>query len=320
MRILKFIADYMSAGVLLFGILGACFPEFFAYFKSATPYLLGFVMFGMGLGLSFHDFFNVLASPKAVIVGILLQFVVMPIIALSLTTFAHIPPEFAVGILLVGCCPGGTASNVLTYLCKGNVALSVSITICTTLLSPIVTPSIFYLLAHNTIEIDFIAIMLDILKMVIAPVFIGVMINGILNAVARRVCKFMPAISSLTIMFIVAIVCSLSADKLSSSSMLLLILVCLHNILGITLTYIIARALRFNRRDSRTLAIEVGTQNSGLGAVLSMQHLTAFAAVVSAIFSVVQNIIGSLFASICNRYQSSDESCHKEHLHLAKER
>ena len=137
----------MAVGVLLAGILGVFYPEIFTTFKAITPYLLGFVMFGMGLGLSFHDFFNVVTNPKTVIFGILMQFVMMPLIAVILTQAIHIQPEFAVGMLLVGCCPGGTASNVLTYLAKGNVALSVSITICTTLLSPIVTPAIFYLIA-----------------------------------------------------------------------------------------------------------------------------------------------------------------------------
>ena len=155
MKILKLITDYMAVGVLAFGILGAIEPQFFTPFKAATPYLLGFVMFGMGLGLSFSDYLHVVTNPKTVLFGIVMQFILMPLIALFLVTAVSIPPEFAVGLLLVGCCPGGTASNVLTYLAKGNVALSVSITICTTLLSPIVTPAIFYLIAHNSIEIDF---------------------------------------------------------------------------------------------------------------------------------------------------------------------
>lgn len=316
MKILKFITDYMAVGVLLAGILGIFCPEFFTNFKAVTPYLLGFVMFGMGLGLSFHDFFNVVTNPKTVVFGIVMQFVMMPLIAVLLTQAVHIPPEFAVGMLLVGCCPGGTASNVLTYLAKGNVALSVSITICTTLLSPIVTPAIFYLVAHNNIEIDFWAIVLDILKMVVAPVFIGVLINALLNTVARKIFVFMPFISSVTIMTIVAIVCALSAEKIGSSSILLFVLVCMHNILGLAVTYVISRLCRFSKQDSRTLAIEVGTQNSGLGIILSLQHLTAFAAVVGAIFSVVQNIIGSVFAGLCKRNIGKDETVQME---IAKE-
>lgn len=316
MKILKFITDYMAVGVLLAGILGIFCPEFFTNFKAVTPYLLGFVMFGMGLGLSFHDFFNVVTNPKTVVFGIVMQFVMMPLIAVLLTQAVHIPPEFAVGMLLVGCCPGGTASNVLTYLAKGNVALSVSITICTTLLSPIVTPAIFYLVAHNSIKIDFWAIVLDILKMVVAPVFIGVLINALLNTVARKIFVFMPFISSVTIMTIVAIVCALSAEKIGSSSILLFVLVCMHNILGLAVTYVISRLCRFSKQDSRTLAIEVGTQNSGLGIILSLQHLTAFAAVVGAIFSVVQNIIGSVFAGLCKRNIGKDETVQME---IAKE-
>lgn len=316
MKILKFITDYMAVGVLLAGILGILCPEVFTTFKAVTPYLLGFVMFGMGLGLSFHDFFNVVTNPKTVVFGIVMQFVMMPLIAVLLTQAVHIPPEFAVGMLLVGCCPGGTASNVLTYLAKGNVALSVSITICTTLLSPIVTPAIFYLVAHNSIEIDFWKIVLDILKMVVAPVFIGVLINALLNTVARKIFVFMPFISSVTIMTIVAIVCALSAEGIGSSSILLFVLVCMHNILGLAVTYVISRLCRFSKQDSRTLAIEVGTQNSGLGIILSLQHLTAFAAVVGAIFSVVQNIIGSVFAGLCKRNIGKDENVQ---MKIAKE-
>lgn len=316
MKILKFITDYMAVGVLLAGILGILCPEVFTTFKAVTPYLLGFVMFGMGLGLSFHDFFNVVTNPKTVVFGIVMQFVMMPLIAVLLTQAVHIPPEFAVGMLLVGCCPGGTASNVLTYLAKGNVALSVSITICTTLLSPIVTPAIFYLVAHNSIEIVFWKIVLDILKMVVAPVFIGVLINALLNTVARKIFVFMPFISSVTIMTIVAIVCALSAEGIGSSSILLFVLVCMHNILGLAVTYVISRLCRFSKQDSRTLAIEVGTQNSGLGIILSLQHLTAFAAVVGAIFSVVQNIIGSVFAGLCKRNIGKDETVQ---MKIAKE-
>lgn len=312
MKILKFITDYMAVGVLLAGILGVFYPEIFTTFKAITPYLLGFVMFGMGLGLSFHDFFNVVTNPKTVIFGILMQFVMMPLIAVILTQAIHIQPEFAVGMLLVGCCPGGTASNVLTYLAKGNVALSVSITICTTLLSPIVTPAIFYLIAHNSIEFKFWAIVLDILKMVVAPVFIGVLINALLNTVAKKIFVFMPFISSVTIMAIVAIVCALSAEKIGSSSILLFVIVCMHNILGIVVTYIISRLCKFNKPDSRTLAIEVGTQNSGLGIILSLQHLTAFAAVVGAIFSVVQNIIGSIFAGLCKHGSTTEDAVQME--------
>ncbi|MGN0902624.1 MAG: bile acid:sodium symporter family protein [Succinivibrio sp.] len=309
MKLLKFITDYMSVGVLLFGLAGAFYPALFVHFKACTPYLLGFVMFGMGLGLTFKDFLNVVTRPKTVLFGIAMQFVMMPLIALVLTVCISIPPEFAVGILLVGCCPGGTASNVLTYLARGNVALSVSITICTTLLSPLVTPAVFYLLAHNTIEINFIAMMLDIIKMVIAPVLFGVLINTMLSAYARKVYAFMPFISSVTIMVIVGIVCALSAEKIGSSSILLLATVCAHNFSGLALTYIISRLLRFSREDSRTLAIEIGTQNSGLGILLAINHLTAFAAVVGAIFSVVQNIIGSVFASYAKkRLSDSSES------------
>ena len=288
MKILKFITDYMAVGVLLAGILGVFYPEIFTTFKAITPYLLGFVMFGMGLGLSFHDFFNVVTNPKTVIFGILMQFVMMPLIAVILTQAIHIQPEFAVGML------------------------SVSITICTTLLSPIVTPAIFYLIAHNSIEINFWAIVLDILKMVVAPVFIGVLINALLNTVAKKIFVFMPFISSVTIMAIVAIVCALSAEKIGSSSILLFVIVCMHNILGIVVTYIISRLCKFNKQDSRTLAIEVGTQNSGLGIILSLQHLTAFAAVVGAIFSVVQNIIGSIFAGLCKHGSTTEYAVQME--------
>lgn len=317
MKILKLITDYMAVGVLAFGILGAIEPQFFTPFKAATPYLLGFVMFGMGLGLSFSDFLHVVTNPKTVLFGIVMQFILMPLIALLLVTAVSIPPEFAVGMLLVGCCPGGTASNILTYLAKGNVALSVSITICTTLLSPIVTPAIFYLIAHNSIEIDFWGIVLDIVKMVVAPVFVGVLINALLNKLAKRIFVFMPFISSVTIMVIVGIVCALSAQKIESSSLLLLFVVCAHNLLGIVITYMISRLFKFNRKDSRTLAIEIGTQNSGLGIILSLNHLTAFAAVVGAIFSVIQNIIGSIFANYSSK--KLVDSVDSEDLVLAKQ-
>lgn len=318
MKILKLVTDYMSVGVFALGVLGFIFPEFFSFFKDATPYLLGFVMFGMGLGLSFGDFFNVLTNPKTVIFGIGMQFIMMPLIAVMLTTFTAMPPEFAVGVLLVGCCPGGTASNVLTYLAKGNVALSVSITICTTLLAPLLTPAIFYLLAHNTIEVDYFSMMMTIVKIVIAPVFIGVLINAFLNAVAKKICIFMPCISSVTIMIIVAIVCSLSASKLDFSCIAILPFIIAHNVLGIVLTYVISRALHFNKKDCRTLAIEIGTQNSGLGTVLAIKYFTAISALVGSIFSIVQNVTGSLFAAYWNKQTHSNEDSKDKKLEVVR--
>ncbi len=298
MKILNLITSYMGVGVVLFGFLGASVPEFFSHLKWATPYLLGFVMFGMGLSLKFQDFYNIFSKPFKVLLGITLQFVLMPILAYVLVKIISLPIEFAIGVILVGCSPGGTASNVLCYLAKGDVALSVSVTVCTTLLSPVITPALFYLLAHNTISFDYLAIMLDIFKMVIAPVFLGVCINAFCAVFAKRLGYFMPSVSSVTIMIIVGIVVSLSSDKLQASSVVLFFIVCVHNLMGIILAYVICRLFKADSITARTLAIETGTQNSGLAAVLAITHFGAGFAVAASIFSIMQNVIGSFFANL----------------------
>lgn len=295
--VIKFCTQNMAIAVILIGIIAIIKPEYFVVFSDKIAYLLGIVMLGMGMSLSIQDFKLVFKQPKNIFIGTMLQFIIMPLIALLLINLFELPPQIAIGVILVGACPGGTASNVITYLARGDVALSVSMTMCNTFLAPIVTPFLIWLLAGAWIEIDFIKMMLDIVKMVIVPLFIGIMLNQFFSKQVQKCNQIMPMISVSVIVILVGTVVSLSADTLLSSGLIIFAVVILHNLAGMSLGYIFAHKLKLGIKKERAMAIEVGMQNSGLAASLAILYFTAVGGIPAAIFSVWHNISGSLFAS-----------------------
>lgn len=297
LKLTQFVSKTFALWVLLFAFLAFVSPEAFLEIRGYIPYLLGIVMFGMGITLTFNDFSEVVKHPKSVIVGVVGQFVIMPAIAFALAKLFVLPTDLAIGVILVGACPGGTSSNVMTYLAKGNTALSVACTTISTLLAPLLTPVIFYVLASQWIDIDASAMFASVLKMVLFPIFLGLVIRALLKKQMAQISQTMPLVSVIAIVLILAAVVAGSKDKIIDSGLLIFGVVVLHNCLGYLVGFIAAKALRLNNYDSKAIAIEVGMQNSGLGAALATAHFNPIAAVPSAVFSFWHNVSGPILAN-----------------------
>jgi BASS family bile acid:Na+ symporter len=263
--------------------------------------LIQLIMFGMGTTLSVGDFARVLAMPWPVLVGIVLQFLVMPVLGWSVAFAFGFEPVIAAGVVLVGACPGGVASNVITYLAGGNVPLSVTMTACSTLLSPLVTPLAMKLLAGQYVAVSFWGMMVDILRMILVPVALGLLVNGLLHGRQTLACV-LPFVSMGGICLIIAIITSLSRDKLLTVAPALILAVAIHNATGYLLGYAGARLAHLSERDARTVAIEVGLQNAGMASGLAITALKSTdAGLAPAIFGPWMNASGSVLASFWRR-------------------
>ncbi|NUG50695.1 bile acid:sodium symporter family protein [Acinetobacter lactucae] len=299
LRFTQFIQKTFALWVIVFAALALWQPEFFVWLKAYIPWILGIIMLGMGMTMTVDDFKGVLQSPKAVLIGVVAQFVVMPGLAYVLCKLFNLPPEIAVGVILVGCCPGGTASNVITYMAKGNVALSVACTSVSTLLAPVLTPAIFYLLASQWLKIDAASMFISILQVVLLPIVIGLILRTWLKRQVESYIQVMPLVSVIAIVAIVAAVIGGSKAAILQSGLLILAVVILHNGLGYLLGFTAARFFKLPYADSKAIAVEVGMQNSGLGVALAAVHFAAspITAVPSAIFSLWHNISGPALAT-----------------------
>lgn len=291
----------MGVLVLLSAVLALLFPNILSRLKPATiSPLLGIIMFGMGLTLHWEDFRVVFTRPRDVIIGCIAQFTVMPLLAWILTRLFALDEALTIGVLLVGCCPGGTASNVITYLAKGDLALSVGMTSVSTLIAPVMTPLLVLLLAGQNIDVDVTAMFLSILWVVILPIVAGLIVKHLWQRQTEQATAYLPALSSLAIATIVTIVIANSAEKLLTSGLTIIIVVILHNLCGITVGYSIGRLLRLTIPKRKALSIEVGMQNSGLASSLATLHFAAYplAIIPGAIFSVWHNISGAIVARV----------------------
>ena len=264
-------------------------------------------MFGMGLTLSPKDFRVVFSRPKDVLTGCLAQFTIMPLMAWLLTKAFALSPDLALGVILVGCCPGGTASNVITYLAKGDLALSVGMTATSTILAPVLTPLLVWLMAGTFVDVDTTAMLLSIVYVVIAPIIAGFLIQHFLPTFTRRAVDYLPAFSSVMIAFVVMIVVSHNAARLLTGGLVVVLVVMLHNLSGLALGYGIGCLLGLTHDKRTSISIEVGMQNSGLASSLATLHFAAFpmAAIPGAVFSVWHNISGALMAKF---YSSRGQS------------
>lgn len=307
-KICDFIARWMGLLVLLIAAISLLIPASFSWIDTwlINP-LLGVIMFGMGLTLSPHDFRIVLSRPKDILIGCLAQFTVMPLLAWGLAWVFALPKELALGVMLVGCCPGGTASNVITYLAKGDLALSVGMTAASTLLAPILTPLLVWLLAGTMVDVDTLGMLQSIVYVVIAPIIVGLLCQGFLPKLTKSVVPYLPAFSSIVIAYVVGIVVSHNADRLLVGGLIVIIVVMLHNLLGLSTGFLIGKLLHIPKPKCVALSIEVGMQNSGLASSLAVLHFAAYplAAIPGAIFSVWHNISGALAAKL---YQCGEKS------------
>ena len=298
-KLCHYISEYMGVLVLVSAVLALIFPQLLQQIRpTVINYLLGLVMFGMGLTLNLKDFKIVFSRPKDVIIGCLAQFTVMPLLAWLLTRLFSLDEALALGVVLVGCCPGGTASNVITYLAKGDLALSVGMTGVSTLLAPFLTPLLTWALAGKSINVDMVSMFLSILWVVILPIVVGLIVKGMWPQFTDKATDYLPAFSSVAIAFIVAIVISATADRLLAGGLLIVVVVMLHNICGLGIGYLTGQLLGLQEAKKRAISIEVGMQNSGLASSLATIHFAAYplAAIPGAIFSVWHNISGAAIA------------------------
>lgn len=280
---------------------GLIFPDAAAPLLSGVNYALMVIMFGMGLTLTLPDFAVVARRPWPIILGVLLQFIVMPLSAIFVTWAFHLDPALAVGVILVGCAPGGTASNVVAYLAKGDVALSVAMTSVSTLLSPLVTPILTKYLAGQYMPVDAPAMAKSIMMIVFIPVVLGLIVRRLMPRFVATVLPALPWMSVLGISYAVLGLVGASSERILSGGLLVLAVVIVHNALGLGLGYGVARISGVGESAARTTAIEVGMQNSGLAAGLGAQYFTPEAAVPGAIFSVWHNVSGSALAAFFQR-------------------
>lgn len=307
-KISNFAGSTFAVWVILFAALSFFMPDGFAWIAPHVSFLLGVIMFGMGLTLTLGDFKSVFKAPKSVFVAVLAQFIIMPLLAWGLATVFQLPPEVAVGVILVGCCPGGTASNVMTFLAKGNTALSVSTTAVSTLLAPILTPALTLLLASKWLPVSAGDMFLSIVKIVLLPIILGVIVRLLFSKQVDKSVVALPLVSVVGIVAVAAGVVAVNTEEIVKSGLLIFLVVVLHNVLGLLLGYLLSKVIRLNFPDQKAISIEVGMQNSGLASTLALAHFAPVAAVPGALFSVWHNISGPLLATWWGKRGNSSEN------------
>lgn len=288
----------LPIGAVLISCLAIYQPELLLGYGVAIVPLLGLIMFSMGMTLTPDDFKRVFKQPGLILLGVSLQYILMPFIAWGLAKILNLPVAIAAGLILLGACPGGTASNVICYLARANVALSISLTAVSTLLAIILTPLITLLYVDQSVVVQVGNMMKSLLFIVILPVLSGVVINTYFNKRVEKIKPFLPAFSVLFIIFIIGVIVAKNNSKLPELGLLLFCAVVLHNFLGLMAGYVIPRLMGYDKMICKTLAIEVGMQNSGLAVVLANQYFSAVTALPGALFSVWHNVTGAILASI----------------------
>jgi BASS family bile acid:Na+ symporter len=286
---------------ILLSLVAYALPGLFIPLKPSLFFLLGLVMFGMGISLKASDFLRILKSPKPIVLGLLLQFICMPFFAWGISTWLQLPLALASGMVLVGASPGGTASNVICYLAKGNVALSITITTFSTLLAVIATPTLSLLYLGKHVDVPAMKMLMDIVKIIILPVAAGIIVNQVFGRFLNSTRQVFPLISVFAIVLIIAIIVALNQSRLGSVGALLIAAVAMHNALGLVVGYWLPRAFGMDQRTCKTLSIEVGMQNSGLAVALAVKYFAPVAALPGALFSLWHNLTGSLLASFWSR-------------------
>lgn len=300
------------------------YPQFFIEYNGyklsgLIKPLIQIIMFGMGTSMSFKDFAGVIKAPRGVFIGVTAHFIIMPLLGFTLATIGmavfNFPPEVAAGVILIGCSPNGMASNVISFLAKANLALSITITAVSTMLSPIVTPLLMGYFAGSLIQIDVLDMMFEIFGMVIVPIGAGLLFNHFLSGKAKWLDSAMPIVSMAGIAIIIVVITAAGRASLLTIGPALLLIVLVHNLFGYTLGYWSGRLFKMNERDCRTMAIEVGMQNGGLASGIAKEMgKIATVGLAPAIFGPLMNVTGSLLASYWhkNSPKEFDESFARE--------
>lgn len=289
-------------------IIALVLPASFLWVKPFIPFLLGLIMFGMGTTIQLDDFRDVWEKRRVVFLAALVQFTLMPGLGLAISSLLSLPEEVMIGMVLVGSCPGGTASNVIVYLARGNVALSVTMTMFSTMLAPLLTPGIVFLLLSRSVDLSFASLFLSVFQIVAVPLVAGLLVRHFFSSLVVRYSDFLPGLSVLSITLIIACVMALNADKVLALPVAVAAAVALHNLLGLAAGYGAARLLSCGRVDCRTVAVEIGMQNSGLGVALAHQFFQPLSALPGALFSLWHNLSGIVLA----KYWGSRGTCERK--------
>ena len=287
--------------VILFSVWAFLEPQYWSNLSFLIIPLLSLIMFSMGLTLKVEDFFRIFKNFKIIYLGILLQFLLMPLLGFLLVKIFYIEQILGLGVILVGCAPGGTASNVICYLAKGDVALSISLTVCSTVLAVFFMPLLFWLYTGSSIEIPIYQMMISIFKIVIIPVTLGIILNslGFINMEKIKLC--LPLIAVIAIVFIITIIIGSNSNQIFKHGAKIFFTVVCHNLLGIFLGFYLCKKMNYSEKIARTLAIEVGMQNSGLATALAIKYFGSLSALAGAFFSIWHNISGPILASFWKR-------------------
>ncbi len=299
-RISDKITQNIGLIIVIFSVIAYFVPDYFSWMTNYTTIFLALAMFGMGTSIESDAFKKILKNPRDIFIGALAQFTIMPLLAWILAVGFDVNRDIALGIILVGACPGGTASNVITHIAGGNVSMSVSMTILSTLLAPIVTPFLVYLLAGRWVEVSILAMFKSVVTVVLIPVLMGIFAKKLSPEKMEKSKSIFPLISSLAIILIISGIIGANSEKIAKSGLIVLLIVMIHNALGLLLGLGVSKLFKMDYDKQTALSIEVGMQNSGLAIQLATANfaLNPLATLPGAIFSIWHNISGSIFASI----------------------
>lgn len=298
-KVSAFLSKYFALVIIITSAIAFVRPESFKWIPQYTALFLGTAMFGMGLTIKKEDFQIVFSRPKEIFAGCVLQYTIMPFAAYLLAVVFNLDADLALGVVLVGCCPGGTASNVIAYIAKGDVPLSVGMTIASTLIAPLVTPFLVYALAGAWVEVSLMAMVMSVVKIVLLPVLAGIFLNTFFHDTISKLGSILPLVSIVAIVMIIDGIVAVSAAKLVSCGLIVMVLVVLHNSIGLGMGLFMAKVMKVNYAKETSIAIEVAMQNSGLAVALATVNFAAnpLASLPGAVFSVWHNVSGSMFAS-----------------------
>lgn len=296
-RLSVVLTRFMGVIIIAFSALALWQPWIFSWVAPHISAMLGIIMLGMGMTLHWQDFSHVLRHPRDLGLGLVVQFSCMPLLAFALCHVFALPPELAMGMILVGTAPGGTASNVLTFIARGDVAFSVAMTAAATLVSLLLTPPLTWLLGGVWVPVDMGGLFWSIVKIVLVPVLLGLLLHHFQRGLVDRLMPFLPLASALVITLVIAGIIAVNAQNILSAGPAIFAAVIAHNLLGLAVGWFAACWLRFAPPRRRALAIEIGTQNSGLATALALAHFSPAAAIAGALFSVWQNISGALLSN-----------------------
>ena len=297
----KWIENNFLILALTFSVVALAEPGVFTWLRPHIAKMLGIVMFGMGLTLELSDFKQVWDKKRLVFAGVFLQFLIMPSLAFLIATALRLPKEAFIGLVIVGSCPGGTASNVVTYIAKANVPLSVVLTMSTTLLAPLVTPALIYFLVGTRVEVPFLSLMKEVFWIVMFPLIDGLVLRRFFRKQLEPFVEIFPSLSIMAIVLIIACIMGLNKPTIIAFPVLVILAVMLHNGLGLLLGYMGGKLFKMNEADCRTVGIEVGMQNAGLGVVLAREHFGNEATIPSAFFVFICIITAAVMAEIWRR-------------------